>query len=224
MARKARPTGDKATVARKRFYRSAERNLKKAEQTTGATAARYRQLARQDFNKALDTYSAGTTQKFSKPITRLANEFGIDLEEERAKMRDRSKKQQEKIREKAIDLTGSSKKALVSSIDDIEERRQQQAREILNSPIGSRILGGFVDIWRDKAMEEDEEGNVTVNQKKILPVLFDYFNVDNLADLLEKVEEIIGDKLYADEDSDMMYEAVKILLQTHIAKDNSALA
>lgn len=39
--------------------------------------------------------------------------------------------------------------------------------------------------------------------------------------MLEKVEQIIGDKLYADDDSDAMYEAVKILLQTKYETDNA---
>ena len=51
-----------------------------------------------------------------------------------------------------------------------------------------------------------ESGKVIVDQSKILPVLFYYFNVDNLADMLEKVEEIIGDNLYADVDDDMNFD------------------
>lgn len=227
MPRKPRPTGDKATVARKRFYRSAERNLKLADQSSGATAARYRQLAKMDFENALNTYSPSTTQKFSKPITKLANEFGVSLEEERAKMKERSEKQQVNIRSRLIDIDSKesiSKKALVSSFETDEERRETQARQVLNSPIGSRILGGFVDVWKDEASIVDEQGNLKVDQRKILPALFEHFGVDNLADLLEKVEEITGDKLYADEDSDSMYEAVKLTLQTHVAKSNNVVA
>lgn len=221
MARQRRKTGDDATNARKRYYRSAERYLKQSEQATGATAARYRQLARKELDNALDTYDKKTTQKFSKPIQKLANDLGVSLEEERKKIKSRSDEYAQKVRKSAIDLEGKSAKSLAGAKDDPETRRQAEAREILNSPIGSRILGGTVDIWRDEATEEDEEGNLTVDQTEILPALFDYFEVDNLADLLEKVEEIIGDKLYADEDSDAMYEAVKILLQTRIADDNT---
>lgn len=223
MPRARRKTGDDATNARKRYYRSAERYLKRAEQATGATAARYRQLARQDLDNALDTYSKTTTQKFSKPIQKLANDLGVSLDQERQRIKSRSDEYAEKIRESAIDLDegSASAKRLVSSMDDAETLRQDEARAILNSPIGHRILGGLVDVWEEQAAIEDETGQLTVDRSKILPVLFDHFNVDNLADMLEKIEEIIGDELYADEDDDMMYEAVKIKLQTHIANDNS---
>lgn len=223
MPRARRKTGDDATNARKRYYRSAERYLKRAEQATGATAARYRQLARQDLDNALNTYSKSTTQKFSKPIQKLANDLGVSLDQERQRIKSRSDEYAEKIRESAIDLDegSASAKRLVGSMDDAEALRQGEARAILNSPIGHRIMGGMVSKWEEAATIEDESGKLTVDQTKILPILFDYFNVDNLADMLEKVEEIVGDALYADEDSDMMYEAVKIMLQTHIASDNS---
>ena len=55
MAR-ARKRGDDATNARKRYYRSAIRNLKRADKLTGAAAERYRLLARRDFENALRTY------------------------------------------------------------------------------------------------------------------------------------------------------------------------
>lgn len=223
MARSRRKTGDDATNARKRYYRSAERYMKQADESTGATAARYRQLARTQLDNALNTYSKSTTQKFSKPIQKLANDLGVSLEEERKRIQSRGDEYAEKIRSAAIDLKEGSRsaKALARSITDDETKRQDEARVVLNSPIGSRILGGLVDVWQDEATIEDESGELTVDQSKILPALFDYFEVDNLADMLEKVEEIIGDKLYADEDSDAMYEAVKILLQTHVASDNS---
>lgn len=192
--------------------------MKRAEQSTGATAARYRQLARQDLDNALNTYSKSTTQKFSKPIQKLANDLGVSLDRERQKIKARSDEYAEKIRDAAIDLgeDSASAKRLVSSIEDVETLRQGEARAILNSPIGHRILGGLVDKWEEAATVEDESGKLTVDQTKILPALFDYFNVDNLADMLEKVEEIIGDELYADEDDDMMYEAVKIMTNQRI--------
>lgn len=218
MPRARRKTGDDATNARKRYYRSAERYLKRAEQATGATAARYRQLARQDLDNALNTYSKSTTQRFSKPIQKLANDLGVSLDQERQKIKSRSDEYAEKTRKAAIDLgAGSaSAKRLASSMDDAEALRQGEARAIMNSPIGHRILGGLVSVWEDRATIEDESGKLIVDQSKIYPVLFDYFNVDNLADMLEKVEEIIGDRLYADEDNEMMYESVKLLLQNHV--------
>jgi hypothetical protein len=128
----------------------------------------------------------------------------------------------QRLRESAISEQRSSSR-LVSAIEDDEARRQAEARQILNSKVGSRIIGGLVDVWKPFAIVEeydpymDETYSTGIDKSAILPALFDYFNVDNLADMLEKVEQIIGDKLYGDEDSDAMYEAVKIMLQKHVA-------
>ena len=214
MAPRARKKGDASTNARKRYYRSAERNLKKAEKSTGATAAKYRQLAKQDFEDALDTYDPSTTQNFSQPIKRLANEFGVDLEGRRKEF----VKAGDELRERRI---RQSKNVLESTLQDPNVRRGRAARALLNNDkIGSRILGGLVDVWRDKATVTDETGMTKIDTSKILPSLFDYFNVGSLADLLDKVEEIVGDKLYKDEDSEMMYEAVKLLIQTKVAEND----
>lgn len=221
MPRNRRPTGDTATNARKRYYRAAERYLKQADSASGATAARYRALARQELDNALSTYSKDTTQKFSKPITKLASDLGVSLTQERQRIKSRTDKQAEKLRASAIDLSGKSAARLVSNKPSAEQLRQDEARAVLNSPIGSRIIGGLVDVWKDSATVTGDDGELTIDQRKILPALFDYFEVDNLADMLDKVEEIIGDKLYSDEDNESMYEAVKIMLQIHVMNDNS---
>lgn len=209
---RARKAGDVATNARKRYYRSAERNLKKAEQSSGATRSRFRALARQDFEDALSTYDKGTTQRFSKPMQRLADEFGIDLEDARSMFSDSSK------RAKVISRSGD---VLETSQTDVEVRREREARVLLNNTkIGKRIYAGLIDIWRDEATFLGPDGKLKVDQSKILPSLFDYFDVDNVADLLEKIEDMVGDKLYADEgDDNNMYDAVKIALQTKIAEN-----
>lgn len=212
MARKFKEGGDNAYNARRRYYRSAERNLKKAEESSGANAARYRAIARQDLENALNTYDpSAPKQKISKPIRNLASKMGIDLEGQRTDFIAATPKQ----RRRAID---KSTQALESSLQDPNVRREREARALLNdSSIGRRIIGGFVDVWRDEATDDDTG---MIDKSKILPALFDYFNVDNLADMLEKVEGILGDMLYADEDSDAMYEAVKIMIQIKTA-DNS---
>ena len=209
--------GDNAYNARRRYQRSAQRNLKAAEESTGATAARYRQLARQDLDNALATYDQSTTQNFNREITGIANELGVDLQQQRRRMQAMKQGSAQKLRESAISEEKSASR-LVSTIEDDESRRQAEAREIINSKIGHRIIGGLVDVWKDDASFSTDEG-LEVDNRKILPALFDYFNVDNLADMLEKVEEIIGDKLYGDEDNEEMYEAVKILLQKHVVSN-----
>ena len=216
---RARKKGDDSTNARKRYYRASERYLKKAEETTGATSNKYKQLAKQNFEDALNTYEPGNKQRYSKPIQKLAETFGYDLEGHREK-RTQNEKRYKKVQREAID---KSTRALESALEDPEARRQAEARALLNNDaIGSRILGGLVDVWKDEASVYDDEGNYEgIDNEEILPALFDYFEVDNLADMLEMVEEIIGDKLYADEDSDTMYEAVKILIQTKIVENES---
>ena len=231
MARKRKPTGDDATNARKRFYRAAERKLKEAERAAGITAERLRYLAKQDLQDALNTYSKSTTQKFSKPIQALAAKLGVNLSDERQKIKQRSDKQAQKMREQAIRLDKESRsaKTLEGTISSIDVRREREARAILNSPIGKRILGGTVDIWRDEATSYKidpvtGEPVAYIDKRKIFPTLFDYFQVDNLVDLIEAVENAIGNALYADEANEAMYETVKILLQSHIMSDNSVIS
>ena len=213
---RAAKKGDIATKARKRYYRSAERNLKKAEQSSGATAARYRQLARQDFEDALSTYDKATKQKFSKPIQRLADQFGYDLEKGRDKFATSGKERLRKISE--------SRSVMETQQQDVDIRREREARALLsNDMIGSRILGGLVDVWREAATVVDASGKVKIDTSKILPTLFDYFNVDNVADMLDKIEDQIGSRLYEDVADMQMYETVKILIQTRVA-DNALVA
>lgn len=209
MARKGK-AGDIATNARKRYYRQAERYLKQANRSTGAVAGRYRELARQRLDDAIETYSANTTQKFSKPIQRIADELGIDLGAKREKMQKRSDKTADKRRENAI---SESESLLRENAPTGEDLRQAEARAILNSSIGQRIIGGTVDIWREAATYKDSDGKYRVDKSKILPALFEHYEVDNLADLLEAIEAETGTQLYKDPDSDEAYETVKLILQ-----------
>lgn len=226
MARGKRPTGDTAYNARRRYYRAAERYLKNAASAVGATAARYRELARQKLNDALKTYDKGTTQPFSKPIQKIANALGIDLNEERREIKMRSKKENEEIRKGAIALGEGSRsyQALESSRKNTTAQmlREEEARAILNSTIGHRIIGGTVEVWEEGArIPADNEKGYKIDKEKILPQLFDYFGVDNIADLLDEVEQITGDLLYLHGDRDTIYEAAKLTIQNKIASDNS---
>ena len=228
-----RPTGDTATNARKRFYRSAERYMKEADKTSGVTAERYRYLARQEFDKAVNTYDPTTTQPFSRPIRNLAARFGVDLEQERERMKENKKKQAAKrmkligTEEQEAAKTGPSFRSLVSSRRDKETLRQEEARAIMNSPIGQRVLGGLIDVWRDEAFVEEEgpQGmRKTLDRSKIYPALFKHFKVDNLADLLEKIEKMTGETLYKHPNEDEWYESAKITIQKIMKQDNSVAA
>lgn len=215
MARARRKMGDDAYNARRRYYRSAERYLKKAETTSGTTSERYRALARKDLEEALATYDASAPkQKISKPIRDLAEKMNINLDVQRGDFIAST----EKERAKAIER---STKRLESNLNDVNARRDQEARIILSNPtISRRIIGGFVDVWRDRLID-DNKG--VIDRSRIFPLLFEYFKVNSYADLLEKVENIVGDKLYLDEDSESIYETVKILIQTNVSNYLAAL-
>ena len=218
MARGKRPTGDDATNARKRYYRAAERYLKQAANAIGAQAARLRSLAEMRLNDALKTYTKATTQVFAKPIQRIANALGIDLGEKRREMQQRSAKEEKAIREKAI--SDKYSRRAMQGAQDAETLRQNEARALLNSRIGRRIIGGTVQIWQDDASIETETGT-KIDKRRILPALYNYFNVDNLADLLDKIEDITGETLYSNADDDAFYESAKITIQTYIQENGT---
>ena len=222
-----RRAGDTAYDARRQYYRSAERYLDKAQKSTGATATRYRQLAKQDFENALGTYEPGNQQPLSKPMQRLADEFGVDVSQRRAKTLT------EQERSNAMDrrerLVARSDEKLEKNLKSDQTRRERESRALLNNDeIGSRILGGTVDIWKDKASVKitGETGAVSnkVDNTKILPALYDYFKVDNLPDLIGKIEDIAGSALYSTADDYNIYEDVKITIQKHVKANNKLTA
>ena len=215
-ARAARPTGDAATNARKRFYRRAESYLKKAEESTGVTKEKYKALARVHFENAMKTYDVTTTQKFSKPMQRIANQLGVDIEEERLKMKAQSGTVREKIRDAYIKLdeTSASYKALKRK--SRAAIREAEAEILMKSPVGKRLIAANEDIWKDAARVK-ANGKWVIDKKKIMPAILRAYNADSLADLLEKIEEIAGEDLYKDFENEVMYEAVKIQIMIHDA-------
>ena len=214
MAR-AKRKGDEFYNARRRYQRAAERNMRKAEQSSGVTAARYRNLAKQDLQKALATYDKGTTQNFSKPIQKLANNLGVDLGEKRAKMKGLKDKAAKDLQIKAVE---KSTERLAGAMETSEQLRQAEARAVFSSEVGHRIIGGLVDVWRDKAVKGGK-----VDKEKMMKAIYDYFQVDNLADVLQKVEQSLGEVLYQDADTDTIYETVKLTIQNKVA-DNTLVA
>ncbi len=219
MARRKKQ-GDVSTNARKRYYRASERYLKKAEQASGANAQRYRQLAKQSFEDALATYDPANTQKYSKPIQRLAGEFGYDLDAmrqlpesnaERESAISRRARIQERVVRESEYVTETALKS-----DDV--RREREAQTLFkNAEIGRRIIGGYVDVWRDEATVTDPEtGERKIDTRRIFAALYKHFNVDKLADLVEKVENEIGSVLYEMGNDDEIYEVVKLSIQNKV--------
>lgn len=213
MAR-ARKAGDDTYNARRRYVRAAERKLKQAMKETGAIAERLKFQARENLEKAMKTYDEKTTQQMSKQMRDLAEQLGVDIQTGREQLKKVGETRPdliEKSRQKIID---ESTNVLEGAFATPEERRQAEARAIFrNETISSRILGGLVDVWRDEATVTDGLGRSKIDNSKILPALFSYFNVDNLADLLDKIQDIVGASLFTLGDSEEIYDTVKLLLQ-----------
>lgn len=200
-------SSDETYNARRRFVRAAIRNLDKAKEAVGAAAARFRQLAKSNYESAIALYGSSKPVKKSANVRRLEDEFGFDSEIVNTANRD--------------DAIERSFNVLESSLSNVDIRREQEARTLLNDPvIGSRILGGLVDVWKDKATVTDSNGLAKVDNKKIIPALLDYFKVDNLADMIEKLEQSIGSSLYdLKGNTENIYEYVKILIQTKVVEN-----
>ena len=198
---------DKTYNARRRFARAAVRNLDKAEKASGATAARYRQLARSNYESALALYGEKMPARKSKELRRLESEFGFDIEQIDSDNREV--------------YIAKSYSTLESSLADVNIRREEEARTLLNdSVIGPRILGGLVDVWKDAATVTDDSGLSKVDNKKRVPALLDYFKVNSLADMIDKLEESIGSSLYdLKGNAENIYEYVKILIQTKVVSN-----
>ena len=212
---RSRKPGDQAYNARRRYYRAAERYLKQAQNAVGAQVARLKALAENRLRDALNTYDKRTSQRFAKPIQRIASALGIDLDAERQTIQQRSDKEAERIRERYISEQRS--KEATSESKDPETLRQREAQALFNTDVGSRIIGGTVELWQDEASYVAPDGSMKIDNAKILPVLFEKFGVDNLADLIDKMEGIAGEKLYEAPGREEFYESAKITIQTYIA-------
>lgn len=203
---------DEAYNAQRRYRRAAIRHLDRAEELSGAAAARERQLAKTNYERALAISSGKDVSKRSAEIQRLAAEFGYEEASPQKKAR----------RDDYISQSGFS---LETNLADENVRREQEARALLNDDtIGSRILGGLVEVWKGPASVTDENGMSKIDNRKIVPALLDYFKVDNLADMIEKLEESIGSSLY-DLKGDLsdIYEYVRTTLATKV-RDNTLVA
>lgn len=201
---KAKKASDKAYNARRRFTRAAERYLKKAKESFGAVRMRFEELARENTQKAIATYDPATRQKISSPIKKLAERFGYDLETRRETY---VNERTFKLRERLI---SQSEKTKISAISDDQERADEEARALLkNTQVGKRIMGGLVDVWRDYATPEQRE-----------KAIVDYFGVDNISEVIQKLESKFGEDLYQELENDEKYDEIKYAIQSAINRGN----
>ena len=204
MARKAK-SGDTTYNARRREYRAAQRYLKKAQESSGATAARNRAIAKTHLQNALDTYDPAQNQKLAAPIVNIAAQLGIQ-----GSRREYINASEE--RRKAT--VESSTSALEGYLKDPENRKQEETYTLIrNKAIGKRIMGGLVDVWRDsvkKGVSAEE------NRRAAEKTIFDYFKTDNWYDVINKIQESIGSDLFDMSSDQEIYDTVRIKLQTMV--------
>lgn len=201
--RNRQKASDDTYNARRRFIRAATRYLNKSYDTVGTERNRYREMARDAAMKAAELYERKANIKRKGDFGRLVSEFKIDLAEfitdeepteRRAQRRETLLRESEKV-------TGKT---------NIESRREVEARAILNSPIGSRIYAGLVDVWAKPAIE----GGAVVNkrtQDDIDALIMDYYGVDSMMDVIEMLERQNPD-LYTDPESLERYHSISTFI------------
>ena len=206
MARNRKPSDD-VRNARRREYRAAQRYLKKAEETSGATAARNRALAKTHLFNALETYDPAQNQKLAAPIVNVAAQLGIDIQKSRSEFITSTQEQ----RQQAVERSYS---ALEENLKDPSKRKAIETQALLrNKAIGRRIMGGLVDVWRDSAKKDV---SARENRQNIQKAIFDYFKVDSWSEVFERLVEAVGSALFNTEIDQEIYDVVRITLQTKI--------
>lgn len=198
-APRARKAGDDTYNARRRYVRSANRYLKEADKAVGANAARLKNLARDSYQKALSTYS-DNKQRVSKDIRSLGERLGVSADKNVVSNEDR----ETLVKESFSQLESVKSKDIF--------RTEREAEAVITSPeISHRIIGGLVDVWKKRVPSMGGK----LDTKRIMPTLFDYFGVSNYQDLLEKIEGIVGERLYEMQESELGYDTVKLMLQDY---------
>lgn len=196
---RARKKSDDLYNARRRWRRAAERYLKKADASVGATKSRYEAQARHAVQNALLSYSV------SKPrgvLGKLASRLGVDINESKAVIRNMNGKYD------PVSYDMDSRSVLVGNqlTSGSKAARDEMARNILSiGNIGSRFYGGLVEVWGGS-----EEGRAHPNR-----AIMRYFGVDSIMDVMEMLEDE-GIDLYAPDVNDDVYKSIQLNLQMFI--------
>ena len=201
MAR-AKRKGDSVYNARRRYTRKAERYMKQADNSYGASRERYIELAKREAEKALSTYDKEPSfQKLSKGLQRVALETDAQF----------SKPANDAQRQKLI---SRSRRALESNV---ENRREYEGRAIMSSSVGSRIIASLEPIWRQYAEYNPKSKKYGIkNWDEVAPKIFEYMSevtgkeITDWMGVIEAFEENpeIGADLYKDPKNDIRYDAV----------------
>lgn len=200
MAR-ARRKGDSAYNARRRYTRKAERYMKQADASYGASRERYIELAKREAEKALSTYEKEPSfQKLSKGLQRVA----LETDAQFSKPANDARRQE---------LISRSKRSLESNV---ENRREYEGRAIMSSSVGSRIIAALEPLWRDYASINPETGKTEIDWSAASKAIFEHMSqqtgkpVNDWLGVIEAFEQNpeIGADLYKDPKNDIRYDAV----------------
>ena len=200
MAR-AKRKSDSAYNARRRYTRKAERYMKQADASYGASRERYIELAKREAEKALSTYDKEPSfQKLSKGLQRVALETDAQF----------SKPANDARRQEII---SRSKRSLEGNIKD---RREYEGRAIMNSSVGSRIIAALEPIWRDYTSVNPETGKTEIDWSAASEAIFEHMSqqsgklINDWLGVIEAFEQNpeIGADLYKDPKNDIRYDAV----------------
>ena len=187
---RSKTKADEIYNTRRRLRRAAERELRKADNSTGATKNRYITLAKEYIEKSLSTY-AKNTNKISNSIQKVINRI-----ENVKKFEDLKGNYSQKMNE-------YSRKTLVKNLQD----RNQIANNILaQGNIASRLYGGLIDVW------QYDMSNKTINEK-----IMNFFNAKDMLEVLEKIEKQ-GIDIYSAPENDNKYMGIALKLQNYAAE------
>ena len=200
-AARAKKASDEVYNARRRYTRKAERYMKQADSSYGASRERYIELAKREAEKALSTYDKEPSfQKLSKGLQRVA----LETDAQFAKPANDAQRQK---------LISRSKRALESNIQD---RREYEGRAIMSSSIGSRIIAALEPIWRDYSSINPETGKTEIDWSAASKAIFEHMSqqtgkpVSDWLGVIEAFEQNpeIGADLYKDPKNDIRYDSV----------------
>lgn len=200
-ASRAKKASDEVYNARRRYTRKAERYMKQADSSYGASRERYIELAKREAEKALSTYDKEPSfQKLSKGLQRVA----LETDAQFAKPANDAQRQK---------LISRSRRALESNIQD---RREYEGRAIMSSSIGSRIIAALEPVWRDYATVNPETGKTEIDWSAASNAIFEHMSqqtgksINDWLGVIEAFEQNpeIGADLYKDPKNDIRYDSV----------------
>jgi hypothetical protein len=156
--------------------------------------------------KAAQLYERKANITRSSKFTRLSKELGIQVND-LMRSHDETKREEQQVVRLKKESETIVQPARLSREELTDWRREQEASAILSSPIGSRIYAGLVDIWTETTTRDGEIIRERTTED-INRAIMDYFEVDNMMDVIEILEQKVD--LYADPESLERYDSVSL--------------